>query len=31
MQGAYVWHLTYTSDITPERIQTAVGTVTLVR
>ncbi len=31
MQGAYVWHLTYTLDITPERIQTAVGTVTLVR
>lgn len=31
MQGAYVWHLTYTTDITPERTQTAIGTITLLR
>lgn len=31
MQGAYVWHLTYSSIITPNRTQTAVGTVTLLR
>ncbi|MBR5092417.1 MAG: gliding motility-associated C-terminal domain-containing protein [Bacteroidales bacterium] len=31
MQGAYVWHLTYTTDITPERTQSAIGTITLLR
>lgn len=31
MQGAYVWHLTYSSILTPNRTQTAVGTVTLLR
>ena len=30
-QGAYVWHLTYAKEITPDRIHTAVGTVTLLR
>ena len=31
MQGAYVWHLTYSSIITPNRTHTAVGTITLLR
>lgn len=31
LQGAYVWLLYYHSDATPDRRETAVGTVTLIR